>query len=104
MPKGRVIVCVCVCVCVCVLQVWEIRGAELTSSPVHMAAYGSGGIGGRGLALRFPRFLRIREDKTVDSATSPTDLLDLFHKQVFALREQERESERASEREREREN
>ena len=44
---------------------WAIRGAELSISPVHMAAHGGQGTGGRGLALRFPRFLSIRDDKTV---------------------------------------
>ena len=60
---------------------WEIRGAELTASPVHMAACGRGATGGRGLALRFPRFLGIREDKNVEDASSPDLLLSLFHKQ-----------------------
>ena len=45
-------------------QVWEIRGAELTLSPVHKA-----GVGlvdkQRGMSLRFPRFLRVRDDKGV---------------------------------------
>jgi len=62
-------------------EVWEIRGAELTASPVHMAACGRGATGGRGLALRFPRFLGIREDKNVEDASSPDLLLSLFHKQ-----------------------
>ena len=46
-----------------------------------MAAYGEGP-GGRGLALRFPRFLQIREDKSVEDATSPPHVLSLFHKQA----------------------
>jgi DNA ligase-1 len=62
-------------------EVWEIRGAELTASPVHMAGGGRGGTGGRGLALRFPRFLSIREDKNVEDATNPDHVLSLFHKQ-----------------------
>jgi DNA ligase-1 len=62
-------------------EVWEIRGAELTASPLHMAGGGRGGTGGRGLALRFPRFLSIREDKNVEDATNPEHVLSLFHKQ-----------------------
>jgi hypothetical protein len=42
---------------------------------------GSRGTGGRGLALRFPRFLSIREDKNVEDATNPDHVLSLFHKQ-----------------------
>jgi DNA ligase-1 len=41
----------------------EIMGAEITRSPGHTA----GEENGRGLALRFPRFLRIREDKGPES-------------------------------------
>ena len=47
-----------------------------------MAASGGEGIGGRGLALRFPRFLAIRADKRVEDATTPPQLLALFHQQA----------------------
>ena len=63
-------------------EVWEIRGAELSISPVHMAANGKVGTGGRGLALRFPRFLALRGDKSIDDASTPDDVLSLFDKQA----------------------
>jgi hypothetical protein len=45
------------------VKVVEIAGAELTVSPVHTVAHHLLKRGG--LALRFPRFVRFRDDKTV---------------------------------------
>lgn len=42
--------------------VWEIRGADFTVSPTHTAAFGHVHAD-RGVSLRFPRFLRARDDK-----------------------------------------
>ena len=73
-------------------EVWEIRGADLTISPVHKAALGrldglDGDIdlddeAGRGISLRFPRFVRVRDDKKLDEATSSTQILSLFSSQA----------------------
>ena len=62
--------------------VMEVRGAELTLSPIHRA--GMGLIRpDAGLALRFPRFTgRWREDKSADDATTTKELLSLYHSQV----------------------
>jgi len=63
------------------VAVWEIRGADISVSPVHRAA--SGNVhSGRGLALRFPRFIRERPDKTPEEATTGDQLLELFHRQT----------------------
>ena len=40
-------------------EVWEIRGADLTLSPVHKAAVGHLHAA-RGCSLRFPRFIQVR--------------------------------------------
>jgi DNA ligase 1 len=62
--------------------VLEVRGAELTLSPVHRAALGAVRAGA-GLALRFPRFTgRYRDDKGPTEATTATELLKLYRQQV----------------------
>jgi DNA ligase-1 len=62
--------------------VLEVRGAELTLSPVHRA--GLGAIRpGAGLALRFPRFTgRVRDDRSATEATTAAELLRLYRSQV----------------------
>lgn len=62
--------------------VMEVRGAELTLSPIHRA-----GVGlirpDAGLALRFPRFTgRWRDDKDAANATTTKELLSLYRSQV----------------------
>ncbi|GBG30696.1 DNA ligase 1 [Hondaea fermentalgiana] len=68
-------------------QVWEIRGAELTLSENATAARGlvpdgNGDVHPRGLSVRFPRFIRVREDKRPEDATTPAQLVDMFLKQT----------------------
>ncbi|HTT16609.1 MAG TPA: ATP-dependent DNA ligase [Thermoplasmata archaeon] len=62
--------------------VLEVRGAELTVSPVHRAALGQVR-SGAGLALRFPRFTgRYRDDKGPTEATTAHELLEMYRRQV----------------------
>lgn len=51
-------------------EVWEVAFADITLSPTYTAALGLVS-DERGLSLRFPRFLRKREDKSVDEASTP---------------------------------
>lgn len=57
-------------------EVWEIRGADLTLSPVHKAAVGLLH-SSRGVGLRFPRFIRRREDKAPEQASDPQLVCDM---------------------------
>ncbi len=62
--------------------VLEVRGAELSLSPIHRAAFGAIRPGA-GLALRFPRFTgRYRDDKGPTDATTAAELLTLYRSQV----------------------
>jgi DNA ligase-1 len=61
-------------------EVWEVAFADLTLSPTYTAAIGLVS-GERGLSTRFPRFLRVREDKGIEEATEAQELADLYGKQ-----------------------
>ncbi|KAF5370718.1 hypothetical protein D9758_001891 [Tetrapyrgos nigripes] len=61
-------------------EVWEIRGAEVTVSPVSVAALGLVS-SSKGLSLRFPRFVRIRQDKSVEQASDTVFLANMWRKQ-----------------------
>jgi DNA ligase-1 len=62
--------------------VLEVRGAELTVSPIHTAAWGTIRPGA-GLAIRFPRFTgKWRDDKGPEDATTVTELLEMYRAQL----------------------
>ena len=61
-------------------EVWEMAFADITLSPTYTA-----GIGlvseERGLSMRFPRFLKVREDKSIEEASTSDFLASLYRKQ-----------------------
>jgi DNA ligase 1 len=61
-------------------EVWEMAFADITLSPTYTAAIGLVS-DERGLSMRFPRFLRVREDKSIDEASTSDFLASLYRKQ-----------------------
>jgi DNA ligase-1 len=62
--------------------VLEVRGAEVTLSPIHVCALDSIRKGS-GLAIRFPRFTgKYRTDKNAEDATTSTEVAEMYRNQL----------------------
>lgn len=60
-------------------MVWEVLTADLSLSPIYKA--GSDQLG-RGISLRFPRFIRIRDDKSIEDSTNSNQVVEFYQRQA----------------------
>ncbi|AFN82588.1 DNA ligase [Encephalitozoon romaleae SJ-2008] len=55
--------------------VWEVRAAGMSLSPIYNAG---GSRNGKGISLRFPRFIRERDDKDVKEVTTSSQIYQMY--------------------------
>ena len=69
------------------VKVAEVIGAELTLSPLHTCCFNNVRPG-TGISIRFPRFIRWRDDKKPEDATTEEELLEMYRRQLRKIEEE----------------
>ncbi|KAH3902653.1 DNA ligase (ATP) CDC9 SCDLUD_000235 [Saccharomycodes ludwigii] len=59
-------------------MLFEVLTADLSLSPIYKAGINTLG---KGISLRFPRFLKIRTDKNIEDATTSNQVIDFYQSQ-----------------------
>jgi len=65
-------------------MVWEIKGADIQISPIYTACLGMVDEH-KGVGLRFPRLIRVREDKKPTDATDSNQIYEVYKNQAAVL-------------------
>jgi len=63
------------------VKVFEITGDEITLSPVHTCGFAAIREGS-GLAIRFPRLIKLRDDRTPEDATTVEEIIQIYKLQL----------------------
>lgn len=61
---------------------FEVKIADLTTSPVYKCGATYIGDGEKGISLRFPRFIQLRTDKSPEDATSSDQIVEMYNSQA----------------------